>query len=41
MMHPDGERFGIDPLVRAVEDTLGQTAALLQNPDKVRALLLG
>ena len=41
MMHPDGERFGIEPLVRAVEDTLGQTADLLQNPDQVRSLLLG
>ena len=41
MMHPDGERFGIDPLVHAVEDTIEKTASLLHAPDTVRTLLLG
>jgi len=41
MMHPDGERFGADPLVSAVEDTIAQTATLLQHPNRVRTLLLG
>ncbi len=41
MMHPDGERFGADPLVSAVEDTIAQTATLLQHPNAVRTLLLG
>ena len=41
MMHPDGERFGVERLVDAVEDTVGKTTALLQDPDAVRALLLG
>ncbi len=41
MMHPDGERFGVDPLVKAVENTIGNTASLLQHPDEVRTLLLG
>ena len=41
MMHPDGERFGADHLVHAVEDTIAQTATLLQHPNHVRTLLLG
>ncbi len=41
MMHPDGERFGIDPLENAVADTISRTASLLNNPEAVRSLLLG
>jgi L-seryl-tRNA(Ser) seleniumtransferase len=41
MMHPDGMRFGLDPLAAAVEATLDRTAGLLQKPDEVRQLLLG
>ena len=41
MMHPDGERFGIAPLEKAVEDTIAKTASLLNHPEAVRTLLLG
>jgi L-seryl-tRNA(Ser) seleniumtransferase len=41
MMHPDGGRFGLDRLEKAIDDTLERTAALLQQPGAVKALLLG
>ena len=41
MMHPDGERFGVQRLEEAVEETLQRTSALLQKPHDVRKLLLG
>ena len=41
MMYPDGSRLGLDRLEQAVEATLDATAAMLERPDEVRALLLG
>jgi hypothetical protein len=41
MMHPDGGRFGLDRLEKAIDNTFERTAALLQRPDAVKALLLG
>jgi L-seryl-tRNA(Ser) seleniumtransferase len=41
MMHPDGGRLGLDRLERAIDDTFDRTAALLQHPAAVKALLLG
>jgi hypothetical protein len=41
MMHPDAGRLGLDRLERAIDDTFDRTAALLQQPAAVKALLLG
>jgi len=41
MMHPDGERFGLDRLEQAIDDTFARTTELLQRPAAVRTLLLG
>jgi L-seryl-tRNA(Ser) seleniumtransferase len=41
MMHPDGQRFGIDRLEDALSATIDRTAELLQQPQAVRHLLLG
>ena len=41
MIHPDGGRFGLEPLEEAVEATIDATAWLLHDPDAVRTLLLG
>jgi L-seryl-tRNA(Ser) seleniumtransferase len=41
MMHPDGGRFGVERLARAIEDTFERTAELLQQPAAVKTLLLG
>lgn len=41
MMHPDGERFGLDRLQWAIDDTFERTAALMHDPAAVRTLLLG
>src|SRR5262249_27675150 len=41
MMHPDGGRFGLDRLEKAIDDTFDRTAGLLQQPAAVKMLLLG
>src|SRR5215471_16589299 len=41
MMHPDGGRFGLDRLEKAIDDTFERTAGLLQQTAAVKALLLG
>jgi len=41
MMHPDGGRFGLDRLEKAIDDTFDHTAELLQQPEAVQTLLLG
>lgn len=41
MMHPDGARFGLDKLEEAVEETIDLASRLIENPDKVKKLLLG
>jgi L-seryl-tRNA(Ser) seleniumtransferase len=41
MMHPDGGRFGLDRLEKAIDDTFDRTAELLQQPAAVQTLLLG
>jgi len=41
MMHPDGGRFGLDPLEEAVEATIDATASMLPDLDAVQKLLMG
>jgi L-seryl-tRNA(Ser) seleniumtransferase len=41
MMHPDGERLGLERLVMALDETVQRTADVLHKPDEVRVLLLG
>lgn len=41
MMHPDGDRFGLERLEEALENVISRTVNLLQRPTEVRNLLLG
>ena len=41
MMHPDGERLGLDTIERATEEAFEGVADMLQSPAQVRELLLG
>ena len=41
MMHPDGARFGLDHLEKAVEATIDATAHMLHDTVAVRRLLMG
>ena len=41
MIHPDGDRLGLNAIERAMEEALEGVADMLQDPDKLRRLILG